>query len=201
MNLDFDIQSNGQQTTETLVDLVVKDLENYIKNNLHVGDRMPAHMALSKALKASLKTVHDGLKILIDRGILLARRGRYGTTVVKIPGDISNSFEKPETSIFASAQDAAFYHYEKTQNYLKRMIAQDYEIGDKLPSIMELSAKLDLSPNTIRKAFHNLAKEGYLVFSRGRYGGTFVIDIPEVESQTFKWLAVNPEFAKVYQEN
>lgn len=201
MNLDFDIQSNGQQTTETLVDLVVKDLENYIKNNLHVGDRMPAHMALSKALKASLKTVHDGLKILIDRGILLARRGRYGTTVVKIPGDISNSFEKPETSIFASAQDAAFYHYEKTQNYLKRMIVQDYEIGDKLPSIMELSAKLDLSPNTIRKAFHNLAKEGYLVFSRGRYGGTFVIDIPEVESQTFKWLAVNPEFAKVYQEN
>jgi len=68
-----------------------------------------------------LKTVHDGLKILVDRGFLLARRGRYGTTVVKIPGDISSSFEKPETSIFAPAQDAAFYHYEKTQNYLKRM--------------------------------------------------------------------------------
>lgn len=201
MNLDFDIQSNGQQTTETLVDLVVKDLENYIKNNLHIGDRMPAHLALAKSLKASLKTVHDGLKILVDKGILLARRGRYGTTVVKIPGEISNSLDKPETSIFAPAKDAAFYHYEKTQNYLKKMIAQDYEIGDKLPSIMELSNKLDLSPNTIRKAFHNLAKEGYLVFSRGRYGGTFVIDIPEVESQTFKWIAVNPEFAKVYQEN
>ena len=80
------------------------------------------------------------------------------------------------------------------------MIADEYEIGDKLPSIMELSKKFDLSPNTIRKAFHNLAKEGFLVFSRGRYGGTFVIDIPEIESQTFKWLAVNPQFAKQYQE-
>ncbi len=107
---------------------------------------------------------------------------------------------KPETSIFASAKDTAFYHYEKTQNYLKRMIATEYEVGDKLPSIQELSKSLDLSPNTIRKAFHNLAKEGYLVFSRGRYGGTFVIDIPEVESQTFKWLAVNPQYAKEYSE-
>lgn len=78
------------------------------------------------------------------------------------------------------------------------MIAENYEIGDKLPSIKELSASLDLSPNTIRKAFHNLSREGYLVFSRGRYGGTFVIDIPEVESQTFKWLAVNQQYAKEY---
>ena len=151
-------------------------------------------------MKASVKTVHDALKVLIDRGILLARRGRYGTSVIRLPQ--SNDYsQKPETSIFASAQETAFYHYEKTQNHLKRMIVQNYEIGDKLPSIMELSKSLDLSPNTIRKAFHNLAKEGYLVFSRGRYGGTFVIDIPEVEAQTFKWLAVNPQYAKMYQEN
>ena len=81
------------------------------------------------------------------------------------------------------------------------MIAQNYEIGDKLPSIQEMSKKMDLSPNTIRKAFHNLARDGYLVFSRGRYGGTFVIDIPEIESETFKWLAVNPAYAKEYQGN
>ncbi len=194
MTLDFEVESTASQTSETLVDMVVKDLENYIINNLKVGDRMPAHASLSKALKASLKTVHDALKVLIDRGILLARRGRYGTTVIKIPGGSVSAY-KSETSIFAP-----FYHYEKTQNQIKRMIAQEYEIGDKLPSILELSKHFDLSPNTIRKAFHNLAKEGYLVFSRGRYGGTFVIDIPEIESQTFKWLAVNPAFAKEYQD-
>ena len=60
--------------------------------------------------------------------------------------------------------------------------------------------KLDLSSNTMRKSFHNLAKEGYLVFFKEAVmAELFVIDIPEVETQAFKWLAVNPEFAKEYQ--
>ena len=199
VTVDFELKPVVKPSeTETLVDMVVKDLESYINENLKVGDKMPSHSILANALKASVKTVHDALKVLIDRGVLLPRRGRYGTSVIKLPNSSVSSF-KPETSIFASAQETAFYHYEKTQNHLKKMIAQDYEIGDKLPSIMDLSKSLDLSPNTIRKAFHNLAKEGYLVFSRGRYGGTFVIDIPEIEAQTFKWLAVNPAFAKEYQ--
>ena len=102
--------------------------------------------------------------MLIDEGILLPRRGRYGTTVIKLPND-KNILIKKETSIFAPAQETAFYYYEKTQNHIKRMISENYEIGSKLPSIMELSKEMDLSPNTIRKAFQNLAKEGYLAFS------------------------------------
>ena len=195
--LDFSVDNQVRYNAETLVDMLVKDIESYISANLKIGDRMPSHFELSQKLKASVKSVHDALKILNDKGILLSRRGRYGTSVVKLPN--MPVVQKPETSIFAPAKDTAFYHYEKTQNYIKRMIANDYEIGDKLPSILELSKSLDLSPNTIRKAFQNLAKEGYLVFSRGRYGGTFVIDIPEIESQTFKWLAVNPQYAKEYQ--
>lgn len=191
--LDFDFSSEIPSKSKTLVDMVVKDLENYISNNLKAGDKIPPHSELAQKLKASLKTVHDALKILSDRGILLPRRGKYGTTVIKIPNDKTLSV-KPEMSIFASAKDTAFYHYEKTQNKIKRMIAEEYDIGEKLPSIIEMSKMLDLSPNTIRKAFHNLAKEGYLVFSRGRYGGTFIIDIPEIEQQTFKWLAVNPQY-------
>lgn len=195
--LDFSVGNQVRYNAETLVDMLVKDIESYISANLKIGDRMPSHFELAQKLKASVKSVHDALKILNDKGILLSRRGRYGTSVVKLPN--MSVVQKPETSIFAPAKDTAFYHYEKTQNYIKRMIANDYEIGDKLPSILELSKALDLSPNTIRKAFQNLAKEGYLVFSRGRYGGTFVIDIPEIESQTFKWLAVNPQYAKEYQ--
>lgn len=195
-NTDFDVNNN--QSAQTLVDIVVKDLENYINKNLKIGDKMPVHSQISKSLNASIKTVHDALKVLADKGIILPRRGRYGTTVIKMPNGTQTS-DRPEMSIFAPAKDTAFYHYEKTQNRIKQMIASDYNIGDKLPSILELSSQMDLSPNTIRKAFANLSKEGYLVFSRGRYGGTFVIDIPEVETQSFKWLAVNPEFAKKYQ--
>ena len=54
------------------------------------------------------------------------------------------------------------------------MIIEKYSLHSKLPSIMEMANLMDVSPNTIRKAFANLAKDGYLEFSRGRYGGTFV---------------------------
>lgn len=183
---------------KTLVSKVEKDLKDYIGANLKIGDKLPAHAELSSILRVSIKTIHDALKSLIDEGILLPRRGRYGTTVIKMPYSDKNN-ERKEMSIFASAQDTAFYYYEKTQNHIKKMISENYEIGSKLPSIIELSKQMDLSPNTIRKAFQNLAKEGYLAFSRGRYGGTFVVDIPETGEETFKWLAVNPQYAEIYK--
>lgn len=195
---DRDFEINMNNSNLTLVNKVQEDLKNYISANLRVGDKMPAHAILSQNLNVSIKTIHDSLKVLIDEGILLARRGRYGTSVIKMPNEMTIE-ERRETSIFASAKDTAFYYYEKTQNHIKKMIADNYEIGSKLPSIAELSQQMDLSPNTIRKAIHNLAKEGYLVFSRGRYGGTFVIDIPEMEEHAFKWLAVNPKYAEVYK--
>lgn len=196
---NFSISKNDLNVSDqvTLVKKVEKDLENYINKNLKVGDKLPAHEELSKELKVSIKTIHDALKVLIKNDILLARRGRYGTTVIKMPGALESS--RKEASIFAFAQETAFYNYEKTQNHIRNLIAQNYEIGSKLPSIIELSKELDLSPNTIRKALNNLADEGYLRFSRGRYGGTFVIDIPETSAQSFKWLAVNPKYVEVYK--
>ena len=194
---DFSLE-NTVEGSNTLVKKVENDLKSYITDNLKTGDKIPAHEQLSKKLSVSIKTIHDALKTLIDDGILLARRGRYGTTVLKMPNDNSVSMKK-ETSIFAPAPETAFYYYEKTQNNIKRMIAENYEIGQKLPSIQELSAQMDLSPNTIRKAVHNLAKDGYLAFSRGRYGGTFVIDIPEMQEETYKWLAVNPKYTGDYK--
>ena len=200
LSLDFDCPKTVKTSnTETLVDMTAKDLENIIAKELKPGDKIPSHHELSERLKVSLKTVHDALQILVNKGYLQTRRGTYGTTVIKLPGS-ANSPKRPEDKIFAPAKDAAFYHYEKTQNYIKKLIAENYEIGEKLPSIAALAKDLNLSPNTIRTAFQNLAKEGYLVFSRGRYGGTFVIDIPEVEEQAFKWLSVNPSFAKEYQK-
>ena len=201
------LKSNNFQTPKlnidvldnvTLVEKVQKDLEKYICKKFKVGDKMPAHEELSKEMKVSIKTIHDALKVLIKKGILLARRGRYGTTVIRIPDENSTAIKK-ESSIFASAQETAFYNYEKTENHIKSMIAENYQVGAKLPSILQLSKELDLSPNTVRKALNNLAEDGYLRFARGRYGGTFIIDIPETSAQSFKWLAVNPKYVEVYK--
>lgn len=198
LSVDFEFNYSDVTEQKTLVEKVVYDLKKFITHNYKIGDKIASHSELSSILKASIKTVHDALAVLIDERILLARRGRYGTTVINLPFSKDNA-EKRENSIFAAAEDTAFYFYEKTQNKIKEMIAGEYEIGDKFPSILELSAKLELSPNTIRKAYKNLAKEGYLAFSRGRYGGTFVLDIPDTGKDTFKWLAVNPEYAVLEQ--
>lgn len=200
LSTDFDCVFSQEIAQTTLVQKVSDDLKNLILKKYSIGDKIPPHSELSQLLKASIKTVHDALKILIDEGILLAHRGRYGTIVTKLPYE-QKVHAKKETSIFASAQETAFYFYEKTQNRIKEMIADNYEIGEKFPSILVMAKKLDLSPNTVRKAYKNLAKEGYLAFSRGRYGGTFVLDIPQTGEETFKWLSVNPQYVEAYNKN
>ena len=121
------------------------------------------------------------------------------SAMMKIPGE---NVLQPlnETSIFAKAEDAAFYSYQKIENLIKSYIRDNFDIGDKLPSMDALSKHFDVSSNTIRKALQNLSKQGYVNFSRGRYGGTFVIEQPENEKQeTFQWLAVSPDYTVSYE--
>ena len=192
-------------SADTLVEKVEAELKDYIKANFKVGDRLPAHQELSEILKVSIKTVHDAMKNLIEEGYLLARRGRYGTTVIKLPYENllqpQNEISRIEESSFVSARAAAFYSYQKIENIIKNYIKDNFEIGDKLPSMESLSEHFDVSSNTIRKALQNLSKQGYVNFSRGRYGGTFVMDIPEDETEsaeTFRWLAVSPNYTITY---
>lgn len=198
-DIDKENTKSNEINSKTLVEQVEKDLKDYIKANYSVGDKLPPHFELSEILKVSVKTVHDALKSLIDEGVLLARRGRYGTTIIKMPDSNilqpTNEVSILASNIFAKAEDAAFYSYQKIENLIKNYIAQNYEIGDKLPSMEALSERFDVSSNTIRKALQNLSKQGYVNFQRGRYGGTFVSDIPEQEgNEAFRWLAVSPQY-------
>ncbi len=191
---EFSIKENVDE--ESLVLKVKDDLKKYICTNFKIGDRLSSHEELSKLFNVSMKTIHNAVQLLVKENMLLARRGSYGTTVINISE--SASFEpRREMSIFAPAQETAFYHYQKIQNKIKNIITQDYDIGSKLPSISAFSKMLDVSPNIIRKALNNLAKDGILRFTRGRYGGTYVIDLPEPTEQAFRWLAVNPQYTKV----
>ena len=190
-----DFETNDILNSESLVNKVTQDLKQFISANYKIGEKLPSHNILAEKFKVSVKTIHNSIKQLEKEHMLLSRRGTYGTIVINTSKN--SAFEpKREMSIFAPAQDTAFYHYEKVQNKIKRIITENYGIGSKLPSIREFSQSLDLSPNTIRKALNNLASEGILRFARGRYGGTFVIDMPDVEEQTFRWLAVNPRYAQ-----
>lgn len=178
----------------SLVDKVYVDLKKFIFENYKVGDKISTVIDLSKMFNVSSKTIHSAIKLLEKDGILKPRFGRYGTVVLKIPND-NIFYQKPETSIFAPSSQTYVYHYEKILNIIRKMIYDNFGVGSKLPSISELSMLLDVNPNTIRKCFDVLKSDGVVTSMRGRYGGTFVIEIPEFEAvQTYQWLAVNTEF-------
>lgn len=186
--------------SETLIDQVERDLKALIAERFQVGDKLPSHLELADILKVSIKTVHDAMCRVIEQGIVQSRRGRYGTFVTRVP-DMDKLFSTQDAaSVFMPAQEAVFYNYEKVEKHLKLLIAKKYDVGQKLPSMSQLAETLGVSSNTIRKALQNISQEAIVRFERGRYGGTFVAKIPEIqEEKSFAWVSINPETIKSYR--
>lgn len=187
--------------SETLIDQLERDLKKLIAETFKIGDKLPSHLELSDIFKVSIKTVHDAMRRLAEQGILRSKRGRYGTYVVRKPD--ADKLMPMDINIFVPAEEVSFYNYEKVERHLKALIRNHYTVGDKLPAMGILSKELDVSSNTIRKALQNLAKEKMVSFSRGRYGGTYVTQLPEApEGETgkaFTWVSINPETVKTYR--
>lgn len=188
---------NGNTVIEdnefSLVDKIEKEISNYILKNCKIGDNIPTLNKFAKNFNVSIKTIHDAIKKLSDKRILTPHRGRYGTVVINMPNEIKM---RKEDMIFAPAKDASFYHYEKIQNHIKKFIINNCEVGSKLPSIRDMEKELNVNSNTIRRALKFLEEDGYIAFERGRYGGTFVTEIPDENS--YKWLALNPQYLENY---
>ena len=171
--IDFEID---EVKTQTLVEKIAEQLRKYVVQNFGVGEKLPTNTELAEKFNVSIKTIHDAIKILSKEGLLHSRRGQYGTIVV-------NPEEKIE-----------LYHYEEIELKIKHYITQKCEVGTKLPSIGEFAEFFNVSPKTIKKALDNLAEDGYLTFTRGRYGGTFVTDIPQSVNEAYKWLAISSDY-------
>ena len=156
----------------------------------NIGDKIPSQEQLASELNVSVKTIHDCILKLSNQGILISRRGKYGTILAQNPSEKVQIDE-----MFVDAQEAAFYSYQKIETEIIKYIKTECKIGDKLPSMKDLSLKFNVSTNTIRKSLSSIAEQGYITFSRGKYGGTFIVDIPETqESQSYQWLSINPEY-------
>lgn len=202
LNTVPEVDRNGGMNaieSETLIDQLERDLKQLIAEQFDVNAKLPSHLELSDLLKVSIKTVHDAMKRLSDQGIIQSKRGRYGTFVVRKPD--ATKFYPAAESIFLPAEEASFYNYEKVEQHLKVLIKQNFKVGDKLPSMGVLSKELDVSSNTVRKALQNLARQGCVTFSRGRYGGTYVKQLPDVDvtDKAFQWVSINPETIKSYR--
>ena len=75
----------------------------------------------------------------------------------------------------------------------EKYIVENYEAGDKIAPIRELATILNVSPNTIRRALFDLFQSGNLVSKRGKQGGIFIMEMPEIEGDSYRWLALNPD--------
>ena len=161
----------------TLVEKLAEKLKKHIKKEFKSGDKLPSSNVLAKKFKVSSKTIHDAVKQLAKDGVLYTRRGRYGTIVL-------DANEQAQLKM---------YDYEKIEHKIRTEIASKYNVGDKLPTIKDLASVYKTSEKTIKKALDNLADDGFLMFMRGRYGGTFVTDIPSA-NDAYQWLAINPDY-------
>jgi len=56
--------------------------------------------------------------------------------------------------------------------------------GEALPAERDLAARFSVSRDTVREAIRSLTDAGFLVSRRGRYGGTFVVDVLPARGQT-----------------
>ena len=170
--LDFSIK---QIESKTLSEKIAEKIEKSIQTK-NIQEKISSQKELSKIYNVSIKTIHDSLKILYKKGILLSRRGQYGTILTN-----SNMTQKP-------------YLYEEIEHKIKHLISKNCNIGDKLPSIEKLSKTFKVSTKKIKRALDNLSNDGYITFTRGRGGGTFVTDVPPLNNESYKWLAISSEY-------
>ena len=175
-SLDFKVIN---KEPETLVEKTAGHINDYIKKYLKSGEKLPSNSALADMLNVSIKTIHDAIKILSAADIVRTKRGYYGTIVA-------------DKNI-----DKELYFYEQVEQSIKKYIAENCKVNDKLPSIKNFAEVFNVSAKTIKKALDNLAQDGYISYARGRYGGTFVIDVPTEYEQGYTWLALSPEFERI----
>ena len=183
----------------TLTHQLVDKIQKYIEKTYKQGDKILPNLAFSTMFDVSIKTVNDAMKILNARKIILSRRGRYGTIYLGENKPSKTSFLSSERRKITSQK--YIYSWQKALGHLKKYIIENYEVGDKIAPIRELAVILNVSPNTIRRALAALFQSGHLVSQRGKLGGIFIMDMPEPDEDTYRWLAINPEVVSLGDDN
>lgn len=191
------------QTKTNLAKLTAQKMREYIAKNYKPGDKIMSNEEFCTLFNVSIRTVNEASKLLNEQNIILSRRGRYGTIYLNDPQKIKKLKEREEKSLFMSRsaeknlQKSYLYSWEKTLDTLKKYITQNHEPGDKIPSMKELANILNVSTNTVRRAVSVMCEDGYLIAQRGKYGGVFILEMPQDAREAYTWLALNPDVINI----
>ena len=186
-----EIKNGIEDENFTLTHQLVEKIKKYIEKTYKNGEKILPNSSFSRMFDVSIKTVNDAMKILNAKKVVLSRRGRYGT--IYIGGQNSKmDFVSSERRKVSTPQNYT-YSWQKALTHLKKYIVENYEAGDKIAPIRELATILNVSPNTIRRALSDLFQSGHLVSQRGKLGGIFIMEMPEIEGDSYRWLALNKD--------
>ena len=189
-------------TNISLIQKTTQKILEYILDNYKVGDKILPNETFAKMFNVSIRTVNEATRALNASKIILSRRGQYGTIFLNDPKMLEKRRDREEKSIFMSRgktqtlQNSYMYSWETTLEALKKYIIQNHQAGDKIPPMAQLAPILGVSTNTIRRAINLMCQEGYLIAQRGKYGGVFILELPEKQTEAFTWLAINPSAIK-----
>lgn len=191
---DKDLKPVDTLEADTLADKITLQLKDYFAEKYTIGSRIPSHETLAAEFKTSIKTINDCIKRLNNQGIVITRRGRYGSLLAQHPKNPVFEPDK-ENSIFVKAKDAGFYSWQKTASKLIHYISSNFNEGDKLPSMKQFSEKYNVSTNTIRKVLLQLEEKGCIRFERGKSGGTYMLQKPETpQGNQYQWLSISRDY-------
>jgi len=153
-------------------DQAVVAIKQYIvEHGFQPAQTLPSAREIAKTINSAPNTTRLALEFLSAIGILksLGNRGNKANWALRIIPDV--------TAVNISSIESETL-IDQLERDLKKLIADSFEINDKLPSHLELSDIFKVSIKTVHYAMRRLAEQGILRSKRGRYG-TYVVRNPD----------------------
>lgn len=168
------VESSGQRMrkqTSKRDQAVVAIKHLIVEHGYEPGQTLPSAREIAKTINSAPNTTRLALEFLSGTGILksLGNRGNKANWALRIIPDVESE------NLCAIESETLIDQLERD---LKRLIAEKFEINDKLPSHLELSELFKVSIKTVHDAMRRLAEQGILRSKRGRYG-TYVVRKPD----------------------
>lgn len=169
-NADNSGQRMRKQTSKR--DQAVLAIKKYIvENDFQPAQTLPSAREIAKTINSAPNTTRLALEYLSGVGILksLGNRGNKANWALRVIPDV-------ETGNVCAIESETLI--DQLERDLKKLIAENFSINDKLPSHLELSEIFKVSIKTVHDAMRRLAEQGILRSKRGRYG-TYVVRKPD----------------------
>ncbi|MGE0200939.1 MAG: GntR family transcriptional regulator [Candidatus Melainabacteria bacterium] len=155
-------------------DQAVEAIKKFILDmRFQPGDMLPSAREVAKAIGSAPNTTRLALEYLSSTGTLnnLGNRGNKANWSLKeAPASTDGSVTAIESETLI----------DQLERDLKQLIAEQFEIGQKLPSHLDLSAQFKVSIKTVHDAMKRLSEQGIIRSKRGRYG-TYVVRKPDTQ--------------------